>query len=62
MKVFKNFETDQLTKTEQQVIIGGTGSVTGNNSPLFVIDGMPIDNSISGTTGQNGTAGNTKKG
>ena len=31
--------------TSTKVIIRGYSSVTGNNNPLYVIDGMPIDNS-----------------
>ena len=36
--------------TSSQIRIRGEGSITGNNSPLFVIDGVPINNgsSISG--------------
>ena len=36
--------------TSSQIRIRGEGSITGNNSPLFVIDGVPIANgsSISG--------------
>ncbi|MDO6744874.1 SusC/RagA family TonB-linked outer membrane protein [Tenacibaculum soleae] len=29
----------------QRILIRGTNSVTGNNQPLFVIDGIPMDNS-----------------
>src|SRR5690606_40325460 len=29
----------------QRILIRGVNSVTGNNQPLFVIDGVPIDNS-----------------
>lgn len=28
-----------------RIVIRGNNSVTGNNQPLFVVDGMPIDNS-----------------
>ncbi len=28
-----------------RVILRGTGSITGNNQPLFVVDGVPMDNS-----------------
>ncbi|RZK83162.1 MAG: SusC/RagA family TonB-linked outer membrane protein [Pedobacter sp.] len=34
-----------------RVIIRGNTSVTGNNQPLYVIDGIPIDNSNYGGTG-----------
>ena len=33
-----------------RIVIRGNNSVTGNNQPLFVVDGMPIDNS----DGENG--------
>lgn len=31
-----------------RVIIRGNGSLSGNNQPLYVINGMPIDNSVPG--------------
>ena len=31
-----------------RVIIRGNGSLTGNSQPLYVINGMPIDNSVPG--------------
>jgi TonB-linked SusC/RagA family outer membrane protein len=34
-----------------RVIIRGNTTVTGNNQPLYVVDGIPIDNSNYGTTG-----------
>jgi TonB-linked SusC/RagA family outer membrane protein len=34
------------------IVIRGNKSVTGNNQPLFVIDGVPIDNSTGNTTYQ----------
>jgi TonB-linked SusC/RagA family outer membrane protein len=34
-----------------RVIIRGNTSVTGNNQPLYVVDGIPIDNSNYGGTG-----------
>ena len=37
-----------------QIRIRGEGSISGNNSPLFVIDGVPISN---GTVGYGATAG-----
>ncbi|QHT71928.1 SusC/RagA family TonB-linked outer membrane protein [Rhodocytophaga rosea] len=40
-----------------RIIIRGNGSLAGNNQPLYVINGMPIDNSIPGggtTTGGEG--------
>lgn len=32
------------------ILIRGNSSVTGNNQPLFVVDGIPIDNSVSAGT------------
>ena len=34
----------------QRILIRGVNSVTGNNQPLFVIDGVPMDNSNFNTT------------
>lgn len=34
-----------------RVIIRGNTTVTGNNQPLYVVDGVPIDNSNYGSTG-----------
>jgi len=34
------------------VVIRGSSSITGNNQALFVVDGIPINNSISNTTDQ----------
>jgi len=34
------------------VIIRGSGSLTGNNQALFVIDGIPVDNSNTNNSGQ----------
>ncbi len=31
-----------------RIIIRGNGSLSGNNQPLYVINGMPMDNSVSG--------------
>lgn len=41
-----------------QIRIRGSASLTGNNSPLFVVDGVPIDNGQSRTlSGGDGNAG-----
>ena len=37
-----------------RVIIRGNASLTGNNMPLYVIDGVPFDNSNQGSAGQYG--------
>ncbi|MEM6697353.1 MAG: SusC/RagA family TonB-linked outer membrane protein [Bacteroidota bacterium] len=34
-----------------QVMIRGNSSITGNNQPLYVIDGVPMENDFAGTTG-----------
>lgn len=39
-----------------RVIIRGSNSLTGNNQPLYVVDGVPIDNSGFGSANQDGTA------
>jgi TonB-linked SusC/RagA family outer membrane protein len=39
-----------------RVIIRGNASLTGNNQPLYVIDGVPFDNSNAGQSGQWGGA------
>lgn len=36
------------------MIIRGASSLTGDNQPLFVIDGVPVNNSLSGNTNQVG--------
>jgi TonB-linked SusC/RagA family outer membrane protein len=33
------------------IIIRGNSSITGNNQPLFVVDGIPVNNSFRNTTG-----------
>lgn len=35
-----------------RVIIRGTASITGNNQPLYIVDGVPLDNSNQGNAGQ----------
>ena len=42
--------------TGSSIIIRGFTSFTGSNQPLFVVDGIPIDNSGGGTPLQNGPA------
>ncbi|NIU78545.1 MAG: SusC/RagA family TonB-linked outer membrane protein, partial [Gammaproteobacteria bacterium] len=32
-----------------RIVIRGASSITGNNQPLFIVDGIPIDNSADGT-------------
>lgn len=38
-------------KGSSRVIIRGNSSLTGNNQPLYVVDGIPIDNSNLGSAG-----------
>ncbi|WP_026210025.1 SusC/RagA family TonB-linked outer membrane protein [Flexithrix dorotheae] len=42
-----------------RVVIRGINSINGNNNPLFVIDGTPIDNSNYNTAGTNRGGGGT---
>jgi TonB-linked SusC/RagA family outer membrane protein len=37
-----------------RIVLRGATSITGNNQPLFVIDGIPLDNSSSGTSNSGG--------
>lgn len=37
-----------------RIVIRGAGSITGNNQPLIVVDGIPIDNSTPNTGGYGG--------
>jgi TonB-linked SusC/RagA family outer membrane protein len=51
------------TGTSQKVIVRGFSSITGSNQPLYVIDGMPLQNNFAGVSGLNdamdfGTQGN----
>ncbi len=39
-----------------RVVIRGNNSLTGNNQPLYVVDGVPIDNSGFGSANGSGTA------
>ncbi|NEW78813.1 MAG: SusC/RagA family TonB-linked outer membrane protein [Gelidibacter sp.] len=51
----------QITNTSgavgasSRIVIRGVSSLDGNNQPLFVVDGIPIDNSSFGSTGTGGT-------
>ncbi|MEI8225073.1 MAG: SusC/RagA family TonB-linked outer membrane protein [Bacteroidota bacterium] len=38
-----------------RIVIRGVSSLSGNNQPLFVVDGIPIDNASFGDTGNDGT-------
>lgn len=37
-----------------RIVIRGANSITGNNQPLFIVDGVPIDNSAPRNTGYGG--------
>lgn len=39
-----------------RVVIRGNASISGNNQPLYVVDGVPLDNSNQGSAGQWGGA------
>lgn len=46
-----------------RVVIRGNGSLTGNSQPLYVINGMPIDNSVpGGSATPNGITTNVDRG
>jgi len=46
-----------------RIIIRGNGSLTGANQPLYVINGMPMDNSVpGGSSTPNGLVGNVDRG
>ncbi len=40
-----------------KINIRGNSSLTGNTQPLFVVDGVPFDNSVNASTGVNGSLG-----
>ncbi|MBS4042880.1 MAG: SusC/RagA family TonB-linked outer membrane protein [Chitinophagaceae bacterium] len=46
--------------TGSSVLIRGYTSVTGSSAPLYVVDGMPIDNGGGGTALQNGTTSSNR--
>jgi len=37
-----------------RIVLRGNSSITGNNEPLFVVDGVPIDNTSFGNAGSSG--------
>lgn len=39
--------------TSSRIVIRGNSSLTGNNQPLFVIDGIPVDNSVDRAISEN---------
>lgn len=46
-----------LVGGSSRIIIRGAGSISGNNQPLFVVDGIPIDNSAPTNNGFGGGSG-----
>lgn len=46
--------TSGAVGASSRIVIRGISSLSGNNQPLFVIDGIPIDNSNFGSTGTDG--------
>src|SRR5690554_133966 len=42
------------TGSSSRIVLRGASSITGNNQPLFVIDGIPVDNSNYGTADNGG--------
>jgi len=47
--------TSGAVGASSRIVIRGVSSLSGNNQPLFVVDGIPIDNSNFGDTGTDGT-------
>ncbi len=46
--------TSGAVGASSRIVIRGVSSLSGNNQPLFVIDGIPMDNSNFGDTGTDG--------
>ncbi|OFY66816.1 MAG: hypothetical protein A2V64_07115 [Bacteroidetes bacterium RBG_13_43_22] len=47
--------TSGAVGASSRIVIRGVSSLSGNNQPLFVVDGIPIDNANFGDTGSDGT-------
>jgi len=47
--------TSGAVGASSRIVIRGVSSLSGNNQPLFVVDGIPIDNANFGDTGTDGT-------
>jgi TonB-linked SusC/RagA family outer membrane protein len=57
-----NITNSGPTGGSSRIVIRGANSIAGNNQPLFVVDGIPIDNSASAsTTGGGYDYGNTSQ-
>jgi TonB-linked SusC/RagA family outer membrane protein len=50
---------DGPTGGSSRIVIRGENSITGNNQPLFIIDGIPIDNTAPRNNGFGRSGGNT---
>ncbi|OZI09107.1 SusC/RagA family TonB-linked outer membrane protein [Siphonobacter sp. BAB-5385] len=48
-----NITNSQGNMGSSRIVIRGETSIAGNNQPLFVVDGIPVDNSQFGSTGTN---------
>jgi len=46
--------TSGAVGASSRIVLRGVNSLTGNNQPLFVVDGVPINNSDFGSTGTDG--------
>ncbi len=46
--------------SSSKVTIRGNNSITGNNQPLYVVDGVPMDNSAQGSSASNDTGAYSK--
>ncbi len=48
---------NQLDGGSSRIVIRGNNNITGNNQPLFIVDGIPLENNVNVTT--NGTSEST---
>ena len=51
-----------MTGSASQIFIRGFTTLTGSNQPLFVIDGIPVDNGGGGTASQTGVSNSNRAG
>jgi TonB-linked SusC/RagA family outer membrane protein len=52
-----NITNSQGGLGSSRIVIRGETSIAGNNQPLFIVDGIPVDNTQLGSVGANGTTG-----
>ena len=50
---------NQLDGGTSRIVIRGNNNITGNNQPLFIVDGIPLENNVNVTT--NGTSESTSR-